>query len=96
MKRIIITLALLLGLSLSAQEKKAYQLENGVVKIEQFYATGEIQQISFYLEGQAFGTWKKYDELGNVTMKAKMENGRPVKITHFQNGNVIVIDRKKD
>ena len=56
MKRIIITLALLLGLNLSAQEQKAYQLENGVVKIEQFYATGEIQQISFYLEGQAFGT----------------------------------------
>ena len=40
MKRIIITLALLIGLNLSAQNKKAYQLENGVVKIEQFYVTG--------------------------------------------------------
>jgi len=29
-------------------------------------------------------------------MKAKMENGRPVKITHYQNGNIIVIDRRKD
>ena len=70
MKRIIITLALLLGLNLSAQEQKAYQLENGIVKIEQFYATGEIQQISFYLEGQAFGTWLKYDQQGNLISKA--------------------------
>ena len=96
MKRIIITLALLLGLNLSAQEKKTHQLENGIIRVDQFYPNGNLSQISFYLEGKAFGTWKKYDELGNVTMKSKMENGRPVKITHFQNGNVIVIDRRKN
>ena len=96
MRQIIITLALLIGLNLSAQEKKAYQLENGVVKIEQFYSNGNLSQVSFYLEGKAFGTWKKYDELGNITMKATMKNGRPIKITHYQNGNVIVIDRRKD
>jgi antitoxin component YwqK of YwqJK toxin-antitoxin module len=96
MKRITITLALLLGLNLSAQEKKAYQLENGVVKIEQFYATGEIQQISFYLEGQAFGTWLKYDQHGNLISKAKIENGRPVKIFHYDDGITTIIDRKKN
>ena len=96
MRQIIITLALLIGLNLSAQDKKAYQLEDGSVRVETFHPNGQISQLSFYLEGKAFGTWKKYDRSGNVTMKAKMENGRPIKITHFQNGNVIVIDRKKD
>ena len=96
MKRIIITLVLLIGLNLSAQEKKAYQLENGLTRVETFYPNGDISQVSLYLENKAFGTWKKYDELGNITMKAKMENGRPVKITHYQNGNIIVIDRRKD
>jgi antitoxin component YwqK of YwqJK toxin-antitoxin module len=96
MRQIIITLALLIGLNLSAQEKKTYQLENGIIRVDQFYPNGNLSQISFYLEGKAFGTWKKYDELGNVTMKSKMENGRPVKITHFQNGNIIVIDRRKN
>ena len=96
MKHIIITLTLLLGLNLSAQEQKAYQLENGFTKIETLYPNGDISQVSFYYQNQAIGTWKKYDESGNVTMKAKMENGRPVKITHYQNGNIIVIDRKKD
>jgi len=96
MRQIIITLALLIGLNLSAQEKKAYQLENGSIRVETLYPNGQISQLSFYYENKAIGTWKKYDELGNVTMKAKMENGRPVKITHFQNGNVVVIDRRKD
>lgn len=96
MKQFIITLTLLFGLNLSAQEKKAYQLENGSIKVETLYPNGQISQLSFYYNNQAIGTWKKYDELGNVTMKAKMENGRPVKITHYQNGNTIVIDRRKD
>jgi YD repeat-containing protein len=96
MKRIIITLALLLGLNLSAQEQKAYQLENGVVKIEQFYITGEIQQVSFYLEGQAFGTWLKYDQQGNLISKAKIENGRPVKLFRYKDGITTIIDRKKN
>lgn len=96
MKRIIITLALLLGLNLSAQEQKAYQLENGVVKIEQFYATGKIQQVSFYLEGQAFGTWLKYDEQGNLISKARIENGRPVKLFRYENGITTIIDRKNN
>lgn len=96
MRQIIITLALLVGLNLSAQEKKAHKLENGLTKVETLYPNGKISQVSFYLEGKAFGTWKKYNESGNITMKAKMENGRPVKITHYQNGNTIVIDRRKD
>ena len=96
MRQIIITLALLIGLNLSAQEKKAYQLENGSIRVETFYPNGQISQLSFYYNDQAIGTWKKYDELGNVTMKATMKNGRPAKITHYQNGNVIVIDRRKD
>lgn len=96
MRQIIITLTLLVGLNLSAQEKKAHKLENGITRVETLYPNGEISQVSFYLEGKAFGTWKKYNESGNITMKAKMENGRPVKITHYQNGNTIVIDRKKD
>ena len=96
MRQIIITLALLIGLNLSAQEKKAYLLENGSIRVETLYPNGQISQVSFYYNDQAIGTWKKYDELGNITMKATMKNGRPAKITHYQNGNVIVIDRRKD
>ena len=96
MRQIIITLALLIGLNLSAQEKKAYQLENGSIRVETLYPNGQISQVSFYYNDQAIGTWKKYDELGNITMKATMKNGRPAKITHYQNGNVIIIDRRRD
>ena len=97
MKYIIITLALLLGLNLSAQEKNiAYELEDGSIRVETLYPNGGVSQVSYYYNNKAIGTWRKYDELGNITMKAKMENGRPIKITHYQNGNVIVIDRRKD
>jgi len=96
MKHIIITLALLIGLNLSAQEKKAYQLEDGSIRVETLYPNGQISQISYYYNNKAIGTWRKYDELGNITMKATMKNGRPVKITHFQYGNIIVINRRKD
>ena len=57
MKHIIITLVLLIGLNLNAQEKKAYQLENGSIKVEQFYPNGELQQVSFYWNGVGIGTW---------------------------------------
>jgi YD repeat-containing protein len=96
MKRIIITLALLLGLNLSAQEKKAYQLENGSVRVEQFYPNGQLQQVSFYLEGEAFGTWLKYDEQGNLISKARIENGRPVKLFRYEDGITTIIDRKNN
>ena len=59
MRQIIITLALLVGLNLSAQEKKAYYLEDGRVKVEQFYPSGELQQVSFYWEGVATGNLGK-------------------------------------
>lgn len=96
MRQIIITLVLLLGLNLSAQEKKAYQLENGIIKVEQFYVTGGIQQISYYLEGMGVGTWLKYDKQGNIISKAKIENGRPVKIFHYENGYTTIINRKNN
>ena len=96
MRQIIITLVLLLGLNLSAQEKKAYQLENGIIKVEQFYATGGIQQVSFFIGEKAFGTWFKYDKQGNIISKAKIENGRPVKIFHYKNGYTTIINRKNN
>ena len=96
MKKLIITLLLLIGLNLSAQEKKAYQLENGSIRVEQFYPNGQLQQVSFYLEGEAFGTWLKYDEKGNLISKAKIENGRPVKLFHYKDGITTIIDRKKN
>ena len=96
MKRIIITLVLLLGLNLNAQEKKAYQLEDGSIKVEQFYPNGQLQQVSFYLEGEAVGTWFKYNEQGNLISKAKIENGRPVKLFRYEDGITTIIDRKKN
>ena len=96
MKQFIITLALLLGLNLSAQEKKAYQLENGSIRVEQFYPNGQLQQVSFYLEGEAFGTWLKYDEQGNLISKARIENGRPVKLFRYEDGITTIIDRKNN
>jgi len=96
MKKLIITLLLLIGLNLSAQEKKAYQLENGSIRVEQFYPNGQLQQVSFYLEGEAFGTWLKYDEKGNLISKAKIENGSPVKLFHYKDGITTIIDRKKN
>lgn len=96
MKHIIITLALLLGLSLSAQDKKAYQLENGVIRLETFYSNGNLAQISFYYNNEAYGTWLKYDELGNLVSKAEIKNGRPVKLFRYEDGITTIIDRKKN
>ena len=93
MRKIIITLALLFGLNLSAQEKKAYEIENGVIKIETFYQNGELDQVSYYLNNKAVRVWEKYNEKGILTMKVKMKNGRPAKITHFREGKTITIDR---
>lgn len=96
MKHIIITLVLLIGLNLNAQEKKAYQLENGSIKVEQFYPNGELQQVSFYWNGVGIGTWLKYDEQGNLIAKAKIENGSPVKLFRYEDGITTIIDRKKN
>ena len=96
MKRIIITLALLLGLNLNAQEKKAYQLENGSIKVEYFYPNGQLQQVSYFFKNQAIGTWLKYDQQGNLISKAKIENGRPIKLFRYEDGITTIIDRKKN
>jgi len=96
MKHIIITLTLLLGLNLSAQEQKAYQLEDGTIRLEQFYSNGQIQQISYYWNRKGIGTWFKYDKQGNLIAKAKIENGRPVKIFHYENGYTTIINRKNN
>ena len=96
MKRIIITLALLLGLNLNAQEKKAYQLENGSIKVEHFYPNGQLQQVSYFFKNQAIGTWLKYDQQGNLISKAKIENGRPIKLFRYEDGITTIIDRKKN
>ena len=95
MRHVIITLALLVGLNLSAQEKKAYQLEDGRIKVEQFYPSGQLQQVSFYWNGVGTGTWLKYDEQGNLTAQAEVKNGRPIKVIRFENGITTIIDRKK-
>tara|TARA_R100000479_G_scaffold174327_2_gene122317 strand:+ start:298 stop:609 length:312 start_codon:yes stop_codon:yes gene_type:complete len=96
MRKLIITLVLLIGLNLNAQEKKAYQLENGSIKVEQFYPNGELQQVSFYWNGVGTGTWLKYDEQGNLIVKAKIENGSPVKLFRYKDGITTIIDRKKN
>lgn len=96
MRQIFITLALLVGLNLSAQEKKGYELEDGTIRIEEFYPDGKISQVSYYYNNKAVGTWVKYDELGQITMKARMKDGRPRKITYFQSGRTITIDRDFD
>ena len=96
MRKLIITLVLLIGLNLNAQEKKAYQLENGSIKVEQFYPNGQLQQVSFYWDGVGIGTWLKYDEQGNLIAKAKIENGSPVKLFRYENGITTIIDRKKN
>ncbi|NNE32491.1 MAG: hypothetical protein HKN40_08990 [Winogradskyella sp.] len=96
MKRIIITLALLLGLNLNAQETKAYQLENGSIKVEHFYSNGQLQQVSYFFENQAIGTWLKYDQQGNLISKAKIENGRPIKLFRYKDGITTIIDRKRN
>ena len=96
MKQFIITLTLLLGLNLSAQEQKAYQLEDGSIRLEQFYSNGKIQQVSYYWGEVGIGTWLKYDEQGNLIAKAEMKNGRPIKIFRYENGITTIIDRKNN
>ena len=72
-----------------------YQLEDGRIKVEQFYPSGQLQQVSFYWNGVGTGTWLKYDEQGNLTAQAEVKNGRPVKVIRFENGITTIIDRKK-
>ena len=96
MRQIFITLLLLLGLNLSAQEVKAYQLDNGTLKIEEFYSNGQLKQVSFYTGTVGVGVWLKYNEEGILVGKAKMENGRPIKLFRYEDGVTTIIDRKKN
>ena len=95
MKKLILFTALLLGLNLSAQNRKVTQLENGTIKVEQYYDNGTMQQVSYYYNNIGVGTWLKYDEQGNLIAQAKMKNGRPEILTCYEDGVITIIDRKK-
>ena len=96
MTRLLLTLLLLFGLNLSAQEKKAYQLEDGTIRVESYYSNNQVKEISFYWENKPVGTWFKYDEQGNLIAKAEIKNGKPIKLFRYENGITTIIDRKKN
>ena len=78
MKNIILTLGLFLAFTAfaTAQEKKAYEIENAMVKATYFHDNGVIAQQGFYKDGKPYGEWTQYDREGNKIASAHYENGK--------------------
>lgn len=62
-------------------------LENGLHKY--FYPSGKIMEERYYSLGIKQGTWKKYDELGQVYLIIDYEAGMPIKIGNVRVDNLM-------
>lgn len=99
MKKVFLSILLLGSMSLMAQEVTTYQqLDDNLVKVvkyngEQIIEVGYVKKVGDKLKNT--GTWKQYDNEGNVTLKVKYENGLRTETIAYQDNQVIKIYRKE-
>ena len=86
MKTITLILGLLIGVSLTAQDKQTKYYENGQVRMEMvkvgdrlfqtvFYETGELKQVGTFVDNKPNGLWKVFAKNGDVLAEGSYENG---------------------
>jgi antitoxin component YwqK of YwqJK toxin-antitoxin module len=86
MKKLLMTALLFTSLVLSAQNvaktdasKPLYEVEDGLVKVTNFYETGEIREQGFYdADKKLTGEWIQYDKTGKRTIVANYYKGAKV------------------
>ena len=99
MKKLVLSVLLLGSMSLMAQEVTTYQqLDDELVKVvkyngEQIIEVGYVKKVGDKLKNT--GTWKQYDNEGNITLKVKYENGLRTETIAYQNNRVIHVYRKE-
>ena len=99
MRKLFLTTMLVGSMSLMAQEVTTYQqLDDNLVKVvkyngEQVIEVGYVKKVGDKLKNT--GTWKQYDNEGNVTLKVKYENGLRTETIAYQDNQVIKIYRKE-
>ena len=99
MKKLVLSVLLLGSMSLMAQEVTTYQqLDDNLVKVvkyngEQIIEEGYVKKVGDKLKNT--GTWKQYDNEGNITLKVKYENGLRTETIAYQDNQVIKIYRKE-
>ena len=82
-----------------AQEVTTYQqLDDELVKVvkyngEQIIEVGYVKKVGDKLKNT--GTWKQYDNKGNITLKVKYENGLRTETIAYQDNKVIHVYRKE-
>ena len=99
MKKLVLSVLLLGSMSLMAQEVTTYQqLDDELVKVvkyngEQIIEEGYVKKVGDKLKNT--GTWKQYDNEGNITLKVKYENGLRTETIAYQDNRVIHVYRKE-
>ena len=86
MKKLLATLLIFSSIVLSAQNvvaseapKPVYTVEDGLVKVTNFYETGEIREVGFYdADKKLTGEWIQYNKEGKKTIVANYYKGAKV------------------
>ena len=98
MKNLLLLTGFLLTLNLSAQEVTTYQeLEDNLVKVVVYNGEKIVQEGYVKKENKLWkntGTWKQFNEEGEMTLKVKYKDGVRVETVAYQDDKVIKVYRK--
>ena len=90
MKTIIIALALIFSVAMTAQEvQPKFEKEDNALKATYFHDNGNIAQIGFFRDGKLHGEWKMFDEKGKKIAMGEYLNGKKVGKWFFWEGEVL-------
>jgi len=86
MKKLLFIAVIFSSVLMSAQKSKSsdvvkpvYEVEDGLVKVTNFYDTGEIREQGFYdADKKLTGEWIQFDKKGNRTIVANYYKGAKV------------------
>lgn len=98
MKKLLTIAFIFTSLILSAQNlsaieapKSVYEIEDGLVKVTNFYETGEIREQGFYdAEKRLTGKWIQFDKSGKETVVANYYKGAKVGNWFVLQGDVLL------
>lgn len=77
MKNIIIAIALVCSIGLSAQNNEpTFEKKGEMVKATYFHENGEIAQVGHFLEGKLHGEWKMYNAVGKKIAMGEYVKGQ--------------------
>ncbi len=79
MRKLLILVCLVAGISFQAQDKKPLlEKEGKLIKYTSFHDNGAVDQIGYFKNNKLDGPWKKYDANGNKLAMATYKDGKKV------------------